>query len=139
MSAPSIPAALASPAAVGRIVDGLQTVAQAVKEIAGQQAEQKRIQSSAQVEIERIHAIRDLMLEYLDRSLDERRASFDALFTRLDTALEQGNLDVIAQTLDAVVALARSSPFKDLADVAKAKVALQDKSRAWEIGREDLD
>lgn len=120
-------------AAVGRIVDGLKTAADAIREIAIQRTEQERIRQNARAEIEQIHAVRDVMLRYLDRSFDERRSNFDALFTRLDMAMEQGNLDAMAMTLDAVVKLAQSSPFKDLADVAKAKAAIQDKSREWEF------
>lgn len=125
--------ALEDAGAVGRIVDGVKTVAEAVKEIALQEVEQERIRANAQVEIERIHAVRDVLLRYLDRSFDERRANFDALFTRLDAAVAQGNLEAVAMTLDAVVKLAQSSPFKDLADVTKAKAALRDKSREWDF------
>lgn len=120
-------------AAVGRIVDGLKTAADAIREIAIQRTEQERLRQSARAEIEQIHAVRDVMLRYLDRSFDERRTNFDALFTRLDMAMERGNLEAMAMTLDAVVKLAQSSPFKDLADVGKAKAAIQDKSREWEF------
>lgn len=120
-------------AAVERIVEGLNTVADACREIAVQRTEQERIRQNAQVEIEQIHAVRDVMLQYLDRSFDERRSNFDALFTRLDAAMGQGNLDATAIVLDAVVKLAQSSPFKELADVGKAKVAIQDKNREWEF------
>lgn len=124
---------LQNAAAVGQIVDGLKTATEAVREIAIQKTEQERLRWSAQVEVERIHNVRDVLLQYLDRSFDERRANFDALFTRLDAAMAQGNHDAVALTLDAVVKLAQSSPFKDLADVAKAKAALKDKSREWEF------
>ena len=120
-------------AAIGQIVDGLKTAADAIREIAVQRTEQERIRQNARVEIEQIHAVRDTMLRYLDRSFDERRSNFDALFTRLDTAIERGSLEAMAMTLDAVVMLAQSSPFKDLADVGKAKAAIQDKSREWEF------
>jgi hypothetical protein len=83
------------------------------------------------VEVQRIQAVRDVMLSYLDRSFDERRKNFDALFTQLDAAIAGGNVEVIAKTLDAVVDLAKSSPFKDLTDAATAKAALRDKSREW--------
>jgi hypothetical protein len=124
---------LENPDAVARVVEGLRVAADAVREIAVQRTEQERLQMNAQVEIERVHAIRDVMLSYLDRSFDERRQNFDALFTRLDVAMAQGDVDVVAKTLDAVVDLAKTSPFKDLADVAKARAALRDKSVEWEL------
>lgn len=120
-------------AAVGRIVDGLKTAADAIRVIAVQRTEQEHIRQNARVEVEQIHAVRDVMLRYLDRSFDERHSNFDALFTRLDAAMGQGNLEAMAMTLDALVKLAQSSPFRDLVDVVKAKAAIQDKSREWEF------
>lgn len=119
--------------AIGRLVEGVRVAADAVREIAVRKTEQSRIRAQAEGEIARIHAVRDVMLDYLDRSFDERRHNFDALFTRLDAAMVSGDVAVIAKVLDTVVALARSSPFKDLADVATAKAALQDKNREWEF------
>jgi hypothetical protein len=124
---------LADAAAVGRLIEGVKAVAEAARVIAIQRMEQARIRASARAEVARVHAVRDVMLAYLDHSFDERRASFDALFVRLDTAMAQGNVEVVAKVLDAVVELAQSSPFKDLADASKAKVALQDKARSWEF------
>ena len=116
---------------ISRLVQGVKFAAEAIREIAVRKTEQTRVRVSADVEIERIHAVRDVMLSYLDRSFDERRKNFDALFTRLDAVIAAGNIEVVAQTLDALVELAKSSPFKDLTDVATAKAALRDKGRDW--------
>jgi NADPH-dependent glutamate synthase beta subunit-like oxidoreductase len=119
--------------AVGRIVGGLKTAVDAVREIAVQKTEQERIRHSMQTDTEYIHTACDVLLQYLERSFDERRANFDTLFTRLDTAMAQGSPDGVERTLDAVVKLAQSSPVRVLVNVAKAKEALQDKNREWEF------
>lgn len=125
--------ALQSPDAVGRLMDGVESVANSLREIAQSRVEQSRIRAQADVEIAGIHAARDVLLQYLDRSFDERRRNFDALFGALDRALADGQLESAARTLDAVVALAASSPFKDLADVSKAHKMLKDKSHDWKF------
>lgn len=125
--------ALENPDAVGRLMNGVKAVADAVREIAVQKTEQERLRLSAQVEIERIHSVRDTMLSYLDRSFDERRKNFDALFSRLDTAIAQTDIDAMSRALDTIVEFARSSPFKDLADAAAAKTVLRDKTREWDF------
>lgn len=124
---------LDSPQQVAQFVEAVKTTADAIKTIATSRVEQERIRANAQSEIANIHAVRDVLLTYLDRSFDERRKNFDALFSMLDRALEAGQLDAVAKTLDSVVALAASSPFKDLADASKAHGVLKDKNRHWEL------
>jgi hypothetical protein len=124
---------LSSAQAVGAVVDGLRAVGDAVREIAVQRSAQETIRREAAVQIERIHAWRDVLLDYLDRSFDERRSNFDALFARLDAATSSSNVEGVARTLDAIVELAKSSPFKELADLARAKEALKDKSKDFEF------
>ena len=124
---------LSSAQAVGSVVDGLRVVADAVREIAVQRTAQETIRREAEVQIARVHASRDLLLDYLDRSFDERRSNFDALFSRFDAAASSNNVEGVARTLDAIVELAKSSPFKDLADLARAKEVLKDKSKDFEF------
>lgn len=124
---------LESPDAIARVVDGVKVVADAVREVAFQRTAQEQIRSDAAVEIARIHAVRDVMLDYLDRSFDERRKNFDMLFAQLDRAVASESLESVARTLDAIVALSKTSPFKDLADAAKAKDVLKDKSKEWDL------
>lgn len=114
-------------------MDGVKVVADAVREVAFQRTAQEQIRSDAAVEIARIHAVRDVMLDYLDRSFDERRKNFDMLFAQLDRAVASESLESVARTLDAIVALSKTSPFKDLADAAKAKDVLKDKSKEWDL------
>jgi hypothetical protein len=124
---------LDSPAAVGKLVEAIHTTADAVRVIATSTIERERIRADAAQAVERIHSVRDVLLTYLDRSFDERRENFSRLFDTLDKALEAGQLDAVAKTLDAVVALAAESPFKALADAATASKILKDKGHDWEL------
>ena len=128
-----IKGALKNADALGKLVDGVREIADAVRVVAVQTTERNRIEAAARVDIARVQAVRDVLLTYLDRSFDERRTNFAALFERLDAAMAQGNVQVASATLDAVVKLAGSSPFKDLADVASARTALGDKAKDWEF------
>ncbi len=119
--------------AVGQLIEGVRAVADAVRDVAVQRTEQTRIEGETAKDLARIQATRDVLMRYLERSFDERRANFDSLFSRLDEALTQGNVEVVSLTLDAVVKLASTSPFKDLADAATARQALGDKSKEWKF------
>jgi hypothetical protein len=101
--------------------------------VEAQRTERARIASDAKVEIARIHAMRDCLLQYLDVSFDERRKNFDALFSCFDAAHERGELKETALVLDTIVQLADSSPFKALRDAAFTAKLLKDKGTKWEF------
>ena len=115
------------------VIDGLKVIADSMREIAAQKTEQERIRRQAAVQIARVHVWRDVFLDYLDRAFDERRSNFRELFDRLDSAMAANRIEGVAHTLDAIVALAKSSPFKDLADLAAARETLRDKSKDFEF------
>ena len=119
--------ALENPDAVGKLVGALKVTAEAVQAIVHARTERVRIRAAAEAELAHIHSVRDVLLTYLDRSFDERRHNFEKLFETLDRALEANQLGAVARTLEAVVALAAQSPFKDLADAAKAARILKDR------------
>ncbi|NVJ08203.1 hypothetical protein HUW63_23545 [Myxococcus sp. AM001] len=73
------------------------------------------------------------MLDYLDRSFDERKENFRQLFERLDTAIATNNPELTGAVLDSVLKLADSSPFKALADVAATREALSEKGKEWQF------
>lgn len=79
-----------------------------------QTTERARIQAQSDQEIARIQVWREFLLEYLDRSFDERRENFDRLFRTLDEAVDRGDVQIVSRTLENVVKLAESSPFKIL-------------------------
>jgi len=113
------------------VVNGLVEVASSMKAIAEERTKQVTIVSQTQVQVEQIRATKELLLTYLDRSFDERKANFQSLFNALDRAILEDNPEVAASTLGAVVALAQSSPFKDLQDFSSTQAALRERGKKW--------
>jgi hypothetical protein len=88
--------------------------------------------------ITKINAQRELLMAYLDRSFDERAENFRALFAVVDNAMPSagyayasGNNDQLALTLNSIIEIAKSSPFKDLANLASVRSALDDPDHEW--------
>jgi hypothetical protein len=118
---------------VADVLTGLKVIAECVRDIQHERTEQTRLTTVAGVEIARIHAMRDVLLESLDRSFTERRANFEALFARLDSAFAKNDVQLAGVVLDSVVKLAATSPFQALADVGKARAALGEKGKEWKF------
>jgi septal ring factor EnvC (AmiA/AmiB activator) len=83
--------------------------------------------------IAQINAQRDLLIGYLERSFDERAINFRALFTVVDSAISSGNNEQLALTLNSITELAKSSPFKELANLNQVRAALDDPNHEWEF------
>jgi ribonucleotide reductase alpha subunit len=80
-----------------------------------------------------IKAKRDLLVGYLDRSFDERAENFRSLFEAVDRAMLSDDDRQLGLALQAIVELAKSNPFKDLADLSTLKAALDDPDHVWEF------
>jgi DNA polymerase III alpha subunit (gram-positive type) len=83
--------------------------------------------------ITKINAQRDLLMAYLERSFDERAENFRYLFTVVDGAIASGNNEQLALALNSITDIAKSSPFKDLANLASVRAALKDPNHEWEF------
>ncbi|MEP0801506.1 hypothetical protein [Funiculus sociatus] len=81
--------------------------------------------------IAKINAQRDLLMAYLDRSFDERAENFRTLFGVVDRAITAGNNEQLALALNSITEIAKSSPFKDIANLASVKAALNDPDHEW--------
>lgn len=81
--------------------------------------------------IAKINAQRDLLMAYLDRSFDERTENFRSLFCVVDRAIAAGNNDQLALALHSITEIAKSSPFKELANLASVRAALDDPDHEW--------
>jgi hypothetical protein len=114
------------------VLTGIQVVADCVRDIQKERTEQTRLREQSRVDVEHIHAMRDVLMDYLDRSFDERRESFRQLFERLDGAIASDNVGMAAAVLESVVKLADASPFKALRDVAATRAALG-KDTEWKF------
>lgn len=73
------------------------------------------------------------IMTYLDKSFDERRENFQALFSVVDDALEKNNMQQLAMSLESIIKLAESSPFKDLATVEATATALNNPDHEWDF------
>ncbi|MBW4447902.1 MAG: hypothetical protein KME38_13800 [Spirirestis rafaelensis WJT71-NPBG6] len=70
-------------------------------------------------------------MAYLDRSFDERAKNFRALFSVVDKAMSSGNNDQLAIALNSITEIAKSNPFKELANLASVRAALDDPDHEW--------
>lgn len=83
--------------------------------------------------ITRINAQRDLLITYLEGSFDERADNFRALFGVVDNALISGDNEQLALALNSITEIAKSSPFKDLANLTSVRAALNNPDHVWEF------
>jgi hypothetical protein len=98
-----------------------------------EKTQRREIEANEKVAIAKIHAQRDLLMAYLDRSFDERAENFRSLFKVVDQAIANGNNEQLAIALNSIVEIAKSSPFKDLADLASVRASLNDPNHVWEF------
>src|SRR4028118_1024275 len=104
------------------------------KTIAQQEQTKRRgIEAWEKVTVANINAQRDFLMAYLDRSFDERAENLRALLSVVDQALAPGNNDQLALPLNSITEVAKSSPFKDLANLASFQAALDDPNHVWEF------
>lgn len=104
------------------------------KKIAEQeQTKRREIKAWEQETISKIHAQRVLLINYLNRSFDERAKNFHALFSVVDRAIAVDNNEQLALALNSITEIAKSSPFKDLANLASVRSALDDPDHEWEF------
>jgi hypothetical protein len=101
-------------------------------QIAEQEKTKRReIEAWEKETIAKINAQRELVMEYLDRSFDERAKTFCGLFAVVDRAMESGNNEQLAHALNSITEIAKSSPFKDLANLGSVRAALDDSEHEW--------
>lgn len=79
----------------------------------------------------KINTQRDLLMAYLDRYADERAENFRALFKVVDSAIASNNNEQLALTLNSITEIAKSSPFKELANLTSVRAALDDPDHEW--------
>ncbi|WP_341733692.1 hypothetical protein [Microcoleus sp. EPA2] len=104
------------------------------KQIAEQERTKRReIKAWEKESLAKIKAQRDLLMEYLDRSFDERSQNFNQLFDVVDRAIASGNNEQLGLALDSITELAKSSPFKELANLYSVQAALADPNHEWKF------
>jgi ribonucleotide reductase alpha subunit len=98
-----------------------------------EQTKRREIEAWEEVTIAKINAQRDLLMAYLNNSFDERAENFRCLFSVVDRAIAVNNNNQLALALHSITELAKSSPFKELANLASVRAALDDPDHEWEF------
>lgn len=101
-----------------------ETTGDVMKFMEIQKTKRVQIRANTDVAIGQIEVIRDTIQTYLEKTFDERRYLFEREFQLVDKAIESGNTVLLEQSLASITSLAKESPFKGLADIAKAQKEL---------------
>ena len=105
----------------------------AVKFCEIQETKRAEIKANAEVRIAQLRAQRDIIIEYLKRSFDERHYLFEQQFKIVDHALMTGNTKELAISLQSINDLAKSSPFKALTDIGDVQRTLTQEGSTLDI------
>ncbi|GET43572.1 hypothetical protein [Microseira wollei] len=122
---------------VGSAAECLRDIVQAYTEykIVAEEEQTKRrgIEAWEKATVAQIKANRDALIKYLDRSFDERAKNFRFLFSKVDEAIAKGDTSQLTLALHSITEIAKSSPFKELADLTSVRAALDDPGHEWEF------
>jgi len=113
--------------------DIVQAWSEYQKIAAAEKTKRRDIEAWEKATLAEINAKRDLLMAYLEGSFDERARVFQSLFQGVDQAIASGNNEQLALELNAIVELAKSNPFEQLANLSKVKAALNDPDHVWEL------
>ncbi|MFH7027814.1 MAG: hypothetical protein ACHBN1_21055 [Heteroscytonema crispum UTEX LB 1556] len=98
-----------------------------------ERTKRRGIEAWEKTTIAQIQAQREALIKYLELSFDERSQNFRFLFEKVDRAITDGDNSQLNLALHSITEIAKSSPFKDLADLASVKAALDDPDYEWEF------
>lgn len=126
----AMPAALDGFAALNQLVDAAR---ECITVHAVENTKQAKISAYESTEVARIKAAEGILRQYFDQAFAERRATTDALFQRLDSAIESGDSQLIGEVVKGVVDVAKSSPLADMGDLGQIRAALDDPDQVWEL------
>ena len=98
-----------------------------------EQTKRRGIEAWEKATIADIQAKRDALIEYLECSFDERAKNFKFLFEKVDEAIAIDDNNQLALAITSITEIAKSSPFKDLADLTSVRAALDDPDHEWEF------
>lgn len=98
-----------------------------------QETKRQQINAIRAVKVKEIQAQKEVLMSYLEKSFDERKANFAKLFAVVDQAMVSNNNEQLALALHSINLLAADSPFKALRSVEETKKALEDKNHEWDF------
>lgn len=77
------------------------------------------IEAHKEVELQRLKNQRELLETYFRNIFSERQIVIAEMFDRLDKGIDGNNLDLIQQSLGAIVAIAQESPLKGVQNLLR--------------------
>lgn len=98
-----------------------------------EQTKRRGIEAWEKATIADIQAKRDAFIKYLEGAFDERASNFKFLFEKVDDAIAIGDSNQLALAMNSITEIAKSSPFKDLADLTSVRAALDDPGHEWKF------
>jgi hypothetical protein len=98
-----------------------------------ERTKRRGIEAWEKTTVTQIEAQRDALIKYLELSVDERSQNFCCLFEKVDNAIANGDNNQLNAVLCSITEIAKSSPFKDLTDLASVRTALNDPDHNWEF------
>lgn len=104
-----------------------------VKFSAVQETKRNEITTKRDILIAHIEKEKAFLLDYLEKSFDERKENFAKLFSMADQALASQNNERLALILNSINFIAAESPFKALLSINDTKKALEDKKHTWDF------
>lgn len=117
--------------------DALATIVQTARECVlthqHESTKREKLRVYEQTEVAKIKAAEAVLRGYFEQVFSERRGNFEALFSRLDRALEQEDGETINAILRGIVDIARTSPLADLGDLSQIRAALDDPNQVWDL------
>ena len=101
----------------------LQEVVQAYTEyriiVEEQKTKRNYIKAWEKTKLAEIAAKRDFVINYLDRSFDERAQNFQLLFDQVDQAMLRGDNQQLGLLLTTITDIAKTSPFQELSKLKR--------------------
>lgn len=125
----SIPAADAM-AALREIVSAAREYNQ-IRET--EQTKRALIAAEEHVQVDRIQAAEGILRQYFDRVFAERANTNQELFTRLDSAMESGDPQMVHAVVRGIVDMAQASPLAGIEDFGKFWAEIGTSSKPIEL------
>ncbi len=111
----------------------LETADSWVTEVQKAKTDRAQIAVWEHVQTDKIRAQREVLLKALDLTFDERRENFRRMFDGLDQAMAAGDPAQAASFLESITDLAKTSPFKELANVEIIVSDLKRPGQIWDV------
>ena len=98
-----------------------------------EKTKRQEITTREKITIAEIQAKRDLLINSLECSFDERAKNFNSLFQLVERAIDNEDNQQLSLALQVIITFAQSSPFDSLTDLSRVKAALDDPNHVWEL------